>query len=164
MPEITYRPASQADVAAMAELRTTSGWTGGAGAETMRRYLAGKHHPQQALAPRVAFVAQAEATLAGYIAGHRTTRLGCAGELQWLLVAPAHRGGPVAAGLLAALAGWFVAQGAERVCVNVAPENDPARRFYARRGAVVLTEHWMVWPNVGAAAWHGEGEAYAPGR
>lgn len=149
MPAIVYRPASLADVAAMAELRTASGWAGGAGAETMRRYLAGEHHPQQALAPRAAFVAEAAGALAGYVAGHRTTRFGCAGELQWLLVAPGHRGGPVAAGLLTALAAWFVAQGAERVCVNVAPENAAARRRYARCGAVALSEHWMVWPDVG---------------
>ena len=125
----------------MASLRDASGWTGGAGADTMRRYLAGEHHPQQALAPRAAFVAEADGVVVGYVAGHRTTRFGCAGEIQWLLVAPAYRGGEVGAGLLAAMAAWFVAEGAGRVCVNVAPENAPARRLYARHGAMALSEY-----------------------
>jgi hypothetical protein len=55
----------------------------------MRRYLAGKQHPQQALGPRVAFVAETAGIPVGYVAGHG------------LLVAPACRGGHAAAGLLA---------------------------------------------------------------
>lgn len=152
MLAITFRSASLADVPAMAGLREASGWAGGAGAETMGRYLTGAHHPQQALEPRAVFVADNAGAVVGFVAGHLTTRLGCAGELQWLLVAPAHRGGWVAANLLAALATWFMHQGATRVCVNVAPENVRARRFYARRGAVELSEHWMVWSDVTVAA------------
>jgi len=152
MHGITIRVALLEDVVAMAELRLASGWEGGAEAGTMRRYLAGEHHPQHALAPRAAFLAESSGTIVGYIAGHRTTRFGCAGELQWLLVAQAQRGGPAAALLLAALANWFVAQGVARVCVNVAPDNAPARRFYARYGAARLSEFWMAWPDVAAAA------------
>jgi GNAT superfamily N-acetyltransferase len=151
MDPITYRPASLADVDAMAALRAASGWSGGAGAETMRRYLAGEHHPQQALVPRAAFVAEVKEDVVGYVAGHRTTRFGCAGEVQWLLVAPACRGGPAAAGLLDTLAAWFLERGVGRVCVNVAPENVPARRFYARHGAEALAEYWMVWPDIAVA-------------
>ena len=58
MHEITIRIAALEDVAAMAQLRETGGWQGGAGAETMCQYLAGEHHPQQALAARAAFVAE----------------------------------------------------------------------------------------------------------
>jgi predicted GNAT family acetyltransferase len=151
MNTITYRLATADDVPALASLRDASGWTGGAGAETMRRYLAGAHHPQHALPPRAAIVAEADEAVVGYVAGHRTTRFGCAGELQWLLVAPAYRGGEVAAGLLAAMAAWFLAQGAARVCVDVAPENVVARRLYARHGAEPLSEYWMVWPDISAA-------------
>jgi GNAT superfamily N-acetyltransferase len=151
---ITIRPASLEDVEAMAQLRAASGWQGGAGAETMRRYLAGEHHPWQALQPRVAFVAESAGAVIGYIAGHQTTRFGCAGELQWLLVAPAYRGTPAAAQLLAALARWFVERSASHVCVNVSPENVTARRFYSRHGAEELSEHWMVWPDVSLAV-HG---------
>ena len=151
METLTCRQAAIEDVSAMARLRDASGWAGGASAETMRRYLAGDHHPQQARASRTAFVAEAAGVLQGFVAGHLTARFDCDGEVQWLLVASAARGGPVAAALLGAMAAWFVAERAARVCVNVAAENLRARRFYARHGAVELSEHWMVWPDIAAA-------------
>lgn len=135
----------------MARLRDASGWTGGADETTMRRYMTGAHHPQLARAPRVAFVAEADGAIAGFVAGHLTRRFGCEGELQWILVAPEHRGTPAATRLLAALATWFVAHDAARVCVNVAQENDVARRFYARHGATELSAHWMVWADIATA-------------
>jgi GNAT superfamily N-acetyltransferase len=150
--QIYVRQASLADVPAMAQLRDASDWSGGADTERMPRYLAGEHHPQYALAARVAFVAESGGELVGYIAGHATTRFGCAGELQWLLVSPAQRGGGVADLLLAALVNWFASQNIAAVCVNVEPDNVPARRFYARHGAVDLSEYWMTWPDVTRAA------------
>ena len=150
MNVITFRRASLDDVPAMARLREASGWTGGAGAETMHRYLTCEHHPQQALAPRTAFVAEAAGEAVGFIAGHLTSRFGCEGEVPWLLVAPAERGGPAAAALLGAMAAWFGAQGAARVCVNVESANVQARRFYARHGVVNPSENWMVWHDVTA--------------
>jgi GNAT superfamily N-acetyltransferase len=149
MNVVVYRRAALEDVPAMAELRSTSGWEGGAGAETMRRYLAGQHHPQQALAARAAFLAEVDGTLAGFIAGHLTKRFGCDGELQWLLVAPAWRGSPAAGGLLQELARWFATQRAARICVNVASDNERARHFYSRHGATDLAPHWMEWPDIG---------------
>jgi GNAT superfamily N-acetyltransferase len=122
----------------------------------MTRYLAGTHDPQGALAPRAAWLAlAADATLVGYAAGHQTTRFAAEAELQWLLVAPAARGHGVGDALLAAFAAWCSAVGARRVLVNVAPENTPARRLYARHGAEPLAgheAHWMVWPRLSAAA------------
>jgi hypothetical protein len=56
MEQITYRQATLADVSTMASLRERSGWLGGASEATMRLYLAGEHHPQYALAPRVTFL------------------------------------------------------------------------------------------------------------
>jgi GNAT superfamily N-acetyltransferase len=134
----------------MGRLRERSGWAGGADAERIRRYLLGTHHPQQARLQRAAFVAESGRTLVGFIAGHLTTRFGCAGELQWMLVDPAQRGGQAAGKLLGEMAEWFAHAGVARVCVNVAPENEQARRFYGRRGAVPLSEYWMVWADIGA--------------
>jgi ribosomal protein S18 acetylase RimI-like enzyme len=148
MSPLLCREASLDDTPAMARLREASGWTEGAPEARMRLYLLGEHHPQKALAPRVAYVAEADGAIVGFIAGHLTTRFGCEGELQWLLVAPAHRGGGPAGQLLLALAGWFGRQGAARVCVNVARENERARRFYRRHGAQELGEHWMVWQQI----------------
>jgi GNAT superfamily N-acetyltransferase len=128
----------------------------------MHRYLIGEHHPQRALAGRAVFVAEVEGALVGFIAGHLTTRFGCDGELQWLLVAPAWRGSLTAGGLLQTLAAWFVCRTAPRVCVNVALENVRARRFYARCGAVELSEGWMVWPDIKIAAPAAPSEARDP--
>jgi ribosomal protein S18 acetylase RimI-like enzyme len=118
----------------------------------MRRYLAGEHHPQHARAPRAAFVAEVDGAMVGFIAGHLTTRFGCDGELQWLLVAPERRGSPVATRLLGELAMWFAREQARMVCVNVEPQNVRARRLYARRGAVELAEYWMVWSDMAVAS------------
>ena len=148
MDRIAEREATLGDVGAMASLRERSGWDGGASEAVMRLYLAGDHHPQHALAPRVAFLSESDTCAIGYIAGHLTTRFGCDGELQWLLVAPAHRGGPAATGLLRLLAGWFARHGAPRVCVNVAADNSRARGFYRRHGAEELSPHWMVWDDI----------------
>ena len=148
MDRITDREATLDDVPAMASLRERSGWTGGASEAVMRLYFLGEHHPQHALAPRVAFLAESDTSAIGYIAGHLTKRFGCDGELQWLLVAPAHRGSPTATRLLRRLAGWFACHGAPRVCVNVASDNSRARGFYRRHGAKELSPHWMVWADI----------------
>ena len=148
MDRMTSREATLDDVPAMASLRERSGWDGGASEAVMRLYLVGEHHPQHALATRVAFLAESDASAIGYIAGHLTTRFGCDGELQWLLVAHAHRGGPTATRLLRRLAGWFASHDAPRVCVNVASDNSRARGFYRRHGAEELSPHWMVWDDI----------------
>jgi GNAT superfamily N-acetyltransferase len=136
----------------MARLRTQSAWEGGGSEERMRLYLRGEHHPQQALARRVALVAEGDNALVGFIAGHLTTRFGCDGELQWLLVALEARGGPTATLLWETLRDWFIEQRARRVCVNVALDNSRACRFYARMGATPLSEHWMAWDDVAERA------------
>jgi GNAT superfamily N-acetyltransferase len=137
MAAISIRGASQDDVPAMARLRDACAWTGGAGELTMQRYLAGAHHPQHARAPRAAFIAEVAGQAIGFIAGHVTARFECDGELQWMLVAPAWRGGPVSNALLRSLAQWFAVEG--------------ARRFYGRHGAIDLSEFWMVWPDIRVA-------------
>ena len=143
-----YRQATAADIDAMARIRTEGQWRGGATAERMAGYLAGIHHPQHALIPRVIYVAEEGTSLAGFVAGHLTNRFDCAGELQWLYVLPAKRGGGIASHLLRRMAAWFVSQNARRVCVNTEPENRAARQFYGRHGAQELDEHWMVWDDV----------------
>jgi ribosomal protein S18 acetylase RimI-like enzyme len=148
MAQMTYREATTDDVPAMARLRQRSGWLGGASEGGMRLYLAGEHHPQHARAPRVAFLAESDGAAIGYIAGHLTSRFGCDGELQWILVDPAHRGGQAATGLLQQLAAWFARHGSRRVCVNVDSENERARGFYRRHGARELSTGWMIWDDI----------------
>lgn len=142
---ITLRPVEPSDIPLMAAIRaqvweTEPFWTGRIGL-----YLSGEHSPQQALPARAAFVALDGAELVGFVAGHRTRRLGCDGELQWINVAEERRGQGIADRLMARIGAWFVEQGAYRVCVNVAPENTVARGLYRRWGAQPLNDHWMVW-------------------
>ncbi|MGB6077420.1 MAG: GNAT family N-acetyltransferase, partial [Candidatus Acidiferrales bacterium] len=101
-----------------------------------------------ALKPRVGYVAYEGDTLVGFIAGHLTRRHSCDGELEWINVIPERRGGGIASELLRLLAGWFVAQKASRICVDVEPTNTAARRFYARHGAEELNPHWLVWKDI----------------
>ena len=146
MGEIRYRRAEAADVPVLA-LLPGQGEPGGAADGRMLPYLLGRHHPQQALGPRAMWMALDGDLPIGYIAGHLTRRFDCDGELQYLYVLPAHRGGVVAAGLLRQLARWFVEQGARRVCVDVG--NERAHRFYTRHGATELRKHWLVWEDIG---------------
>jgi len=127
----------------------------------MSRYLAGEHHPQHALAPRGMWMATEAESPIGYVAGHLTQRFGCDGELQWIYVVPAQRGGLVAAVLLRLLAEWFVRHDALRVCVDVG--GDRARGFYQRHGAQELNAHWLVWPDISTVLGRrGDGGLSAP--
>ena len=98
------------------------------------------------------YVALEQDQIVGYIAGHLSIRFDCGGELQYLYVARNQRRRGAASALLRALANWFVEQGARRICVDVGPENRPARSFYRQHGAVDLNRGWMVWEDIGLSA------------
>jgi GNAT superfamily N-acetyltransferase len=144
---VDYREATVADVAAMARSRSTDPAASLAD-ERMTAYLERKHHPQQALDPRVAYVAFVAGVMVGYIAGHLTRRYSCDGEVQYLFVTPEHRRTGVAGQLLRLQARWFIQQGARKICVNVEPGNAVARAFYTRHGATELNRFWMVWGDI----------------
>ena len=148
MSAMRYRLVEPADVPRLAGM-PRAGEAGGASVDRMRRYLAGEHHPQQALAPRAMWVAETDEVPVGYAAAHLTRRFDCAGELQWIYVVPDQRRAGVATALLRLAAVWLLAQGARRVCVDVG--DDAARPFYRRRGATELDRHWMVWEDIASA-------------
>ena len=131
----------------MAECRRSDPDAGEADSR-MTAYIEGRHHPQQALAERVAFVAAHDDRVVGYIAGHRTTRFGYEGELQYLYVTPSYRRAGVATGLWQKLVDWFVRQGIHRVCVNVNVESPGAALFYDSAGAKPLNSYWYAWDNI----------------
>lgn len=110
------------------------------------RYFNKEHHPQQALLPRVIFIANDGQTLVGVIAGHLTKRFGCQGELQWINVTDQYRRKRIASELLIRLAKWFVSQNALSICVDVGSE--VGRSFYLKHGAQQLNEHWMIWKDI----------------
>jgi GNAT superfamily N-acetyltransferase len=153
---IMIRPATEREIAALGALRAETWGSAEYWQERIGLYLSGEHSPQQALAPRAAFIAVEDSAVIGFIAGHRTRRFGFDGELEWINVSKARRGQGIANELLVAMVAWFVEQDALRVCVNVAPDNPVARRFYARHGAVPLHKHWMAWEDVGVVNRAGE--------
>jgi GNAT superfamily N-acetyltransferase len=114
----------------------------------MAAYFDGHHHPEQALPPRVGYIATTGETVIGYIAGHRTERHGCAGELQYLFVAPGHRRRGVGTALLRLLASWFGNAGAQKVCVCVDRDSPAAKPFYERLGAAPLKRLWYAWDDI----------------
>lgn len=130
------------DIPALAALRAVTWGTPDFWTPRIKAYMDGTHSPQHARQERVVFVADDGA---GLIAGHLTERFGCTGELQWIDVHPDRRGTGLARALVRRLAEWFSERCEGRICVNVAPENAIARRFYARCGATELSEHWLVW-------------------
>jgi GNAT superfamily N-acetyltransferase len=147
---IHYRQAQRSDIPHMARIWSAEKGEGGTSEERMAAYFDGRHHPQQALLPRVIYVAFEGGDLIGYVAGHLTRRFGCDGELEWIFVAPEGRRKGIASELLRCLAAWFKQQHASSVCVNVAASNVAAHSFYSRNGAEVMNQHWLVWNDISA--------------
>lgn len=150
MSAVQYKKAEGSDIPAMARIRAAEWETEAYWNVRISRYLDCELHPQQALTPRVIYVASEGDSLLGLIAGHLTRRFGCDGELEWINVIPERRGSKIASELLRLLAAWFVEQKASRICVDVDPANTTAQRFYRRHGAVNLNAHWLVWNNINA--------------
>jgi GNAT superfamily N-acetyltransferase len=148
---LTIRRAEERDIPAMAALRAEAWESQEYWITRVGAYLAGRIAAKEALPEHAMFVAEIDGAIAGFVAGHRTTRHGCQGELEWINVTRTRRGSGIAASLLAAMAAWFVERGALRVCVNAEPGNAVARAFYAKHSAADLKPHWMVWKDMRVA-------------
>jgi GNAT superfamily N-acetyltransferase len=146
---IEFRTAKDVDIQAMAVIRAQVWGTEAYWQDRIAGYLRGEINPQKALPARASFVAVGSGRVIGFVAGHRTRRFDCDGELEWVNVDEAWRGRGIAARLMAMMGAWFVEQHAQRICVNVDPNNSAARRLYATHGAAPLNEFWMVWEDAG---------------
>jgi ribosomal protein S18 acetylase RimI-like enzyme len=145
---VEYKQAERSDIPAMARVRAAEWESEAYWNVRISRYLDCEHNPQEALMPRVIYVASEGGFLVGFIAGHLTRRHACDGELEWINVIPERRGSVIASELLGRLAGWFVEHNASRICVDVDPNNIRARSFYRRHGAETLKPHWLVWNDI----------------
>ena len=143
-----YRIAIESDIAGMARIRALNRESLEHWIKRISGYLKLEHHPQQALIPRIAFVAVENNEIAGFIAGHLTRRFACEGELEWIDVISDSRRSGIATNLLQMLAGWFVDHNALKICVDCAPENKVAENFYKKNGAVRLSEYWLIWDDI----------------
>lgn len=132
----------------LAEIRAADWGTEEYWRKRILQYLTHELHPQEALRPRICYVCVDRENVVGLIAGHLTRRFGCDGELEWISIRREYRGRGIALELLLRLSAWFVKHNALRICVDVEPSNDVARRFYQRHGADDLKPHWMVWNDI----------------
>jgi predicted acetyltransferase len=145
MEEILYRESYDSDIAAMAKIRANEWGTEEYWQQRITGYLNKQLHPQQALLPRVCYVALKDSVI-GFVAGHLSKRFNCDGELEWINVAMNQRGNGVALQLLRLLAKWFTENKAYRICVD--PGNNASRKFYLKHGAEALNAHWLFWPDI----------------
>lgn len=142
---MTIRPADDEDIPSMAHIRSQEWGDLAYWIDRMTAYKHGDRSPQHAFPERAIFVAVENGKVVGFVAGHRTQRLSCDGELQWINVAAPNRGQGIADRLIEWMGDWFLEQNLRRVCVNADKDNVIARRVYTRCGAKHLNDHWMVW-------------------
>jgi GNAT superfamily N-acetyltransferase len=147
MFKVGYRAADQQDIIAMAEIRAANSGTIDYWKDRIEKYLRCELNPQQALPPRIIYVAEYPEKVIGFAAAHLTSRLDCNCVLQWIDVKDKWRRNGIGTKLLHRAAGWFLANEAYKVCVD--PGNDAARSFYYYNGAKNLNQHWLYWENVG---------------
>jgi len=110
-------------------------------------YLAGTYHPGFSLEDRTMFVAEDSGKIIGCIAGHKTLRFACDGELQWAFVLPEYQRKGIGKSLLSSLRNWFGSHKMKKVCCNAA-QNMATRDFYLKHGAEPMNEHWVVWEDI----------------
>jgi len=140
--KLQYREVNSSDIPALAKIRAAEWESEEYWLWRISGYLKCELHPQQALLPRIIYVAVENSTVVGFIAGHLTKRFQCDGELQWINVSPEYRRKGIARGLLTQLAHWFMENRAYKICV------DGSGEFYEKLGARQLNKHWMIWDDI----------------
>ena len=149
MRDVTIETANLNDLPALCRLRAEFQGHALEWEPRITAYMIGQQTPAFGLEDRVVLVAvTADNDVVGFIAGHLTTRFHTGGEVHWLNVQANQRGRRVADQLLAALFDWFAKRGVEKVCVEVAPSNDSARKVFERHGAETIGPLWMVFPSI----------------
>lgn len=110
-------------------------------------YIIGQLTPAFGLEPRAVFVAVDEHNdVVGFIAGHLSKRFHCDGEIYWLNVQADRRGQRIADLLLSALFGWFAQHNAHKLCIEVPPSSESARKLLARHNAQPIGPLWLTLP------------------
>jgi GNAT superfamily N-acetyltransferase len=146
MSNVIYRQASDKDFTELAKIRSTGSASTKYWEERIANYWRGLINPQQALPPRIIYVAAYNDHVVGLIAGHFTRRFNCEGELQWIDTIPEFQNRGIASHLIKMLAAWFIDNKVYKVCVD--PGNEIARSFYSKNGATNLNDHWMFWDDI----------------
>lgn len=146
MSNFIYRQAYDEDVPSLAQIRAIKSATREHWLDRIHNYSLGLANPQDALAPRIIYLALDSNKVVGFVAGHLTRRLSCQGELQWIDTVEAYRRKGIASNLIRMLAKWFIEHQAYKICVD--PGDQIARKFYQTNGAISLNEHWLYWDDI----------------
>jgi ribosomal protein S18 acetylase RimI-like enzyme len=146
MPNILYRQASDKDFTELAKIRAIGSGSVEYWTDRIENYWRGLINPQQALPPRIIYIASYNDEVVGFVAGHLTRRFNCEGELQWIDTVPEFQNRGIASHLIKLLASWFIDNKVYKVCVD--PGNQIARSFYSKNGATNLNDHWMFWDDI----------------
>ena len=146
MTDVIFREVVKHDLVRLAEIRATNSGTYDYWLTRIENYFLGLAHPQEALLPRVIYVALIDGQIIAFIAGHLTRRFNCEGELQWIDTVKEFRNKGIASQLVKILANWFIDHKAYNICVD--PGNEDARKFYRKNGATDLNKHWMYWEDI----------------
>ncbi len=113
-------------------------------------YFAGKS-PQTSKPERVVLKVIIDDKIAGYIAGHLTTRYEIDAEIQSFYILKEHQRKGIGKLLLTELVNWLLAINAHSLCVGIAPGN-PYKAFYLKYGGQYLNEHWIWWDDINELA------------
>ena len=143
---VSFREALTTDIPELAEIRAKNWGSEEYWNHRISGYLEGTLNPQQALKPRIIYIAQVNNLIIGLIAGHLTQRLGCDGELEWIDIRKEFQRKGIASELIRLLAKWFVSQKACKICID--PGSEEAKEFYRKNGAQMLNDHWMFWEDI----------------
>jgi len=141
---ITIEPATLNDLPAMCRLRAEYQGHLLEWEPRIAAYMIGQLTPAFGLEPRAVFVAVDDNEVVGFIAGHLSKRFHCHGEIYWLNVQADRRGHRIADQLLAALFDWFAQHDATRLCIEVPPSNESARKLLARHNAQSIGPLWLT--------------------
>lgn len=144
MPEIITEPATLNDLPALCRLRAEYQGHALEWEPRITAYMIGQQTPAFGLPDRQVFVAVEDNEVVGIIAGHLTTRFHCQGEIHWLHVQANRRGRRIADKLLAAMLDWFRTHNAQKICIEVPPSNDAARKFLSRHHADSIGPLWLT--------------------
>ncbi|CAL61037.1 putative Acyl-CoA N-acyltransferase (Nat) [Herminiimonas arsenicoxydans] len=156
MTEITFRPATADDAAAIAALRVDS-WRATYRGVMPDAYLDGMRAEESATmwsqvllanVPTISiFVAVAGDEIVGFAAGMllMPAKFELNAELTAIYLKPIAQRGGVGRRLLALVAGALQQQGASGLLVWVIADNQAARQFYEQLGAELLIEQPFTW-------------------
>ncbi|MGN6353924.1 MAG: GNAT family N-acetyltransferase [Parafilimonas sp.] len=100
--------------------------------------------PQTSKPQRIVLKAVTNGKIAGYLAGHLTTRYNFGAEIQSFYILKSAQNKKIGTELLISFVHWLTGTDAKSLCVGINPENR-YKRFYLKYGGEYFNAHWIYW-------------------